>query len=93
MIDNQGTSYRKKNYFEAGLIVAKITHLPTQEKARLNDSNRPSEGGESPPAWKIWQIPVHVASVNAVNSKHGSRWTSQQLIPKREGPESPAGHR
>ena len=81
-IENQGTNYRE---IKKGLIVAKITDLPNQEEGCLDDADRTSDGGETPPTCKIWQIPTHVASVNAVGSRHGSEWTSQQFIPEGEG--------
>jgi hypothetical protein len=68
--------------------VAKITGLPTKDAERLDDANQPSGEGGSPSAWRIWQIPAQVASVNAVGARHGSEWTSRQLIPESMGSES-----
>ena len=39
---------------EKDLVVAKITDLPTTDAEHLDDANRPSGGGESPSAWRIW---------------------------------------
>ena len=73
-LENQGALFRE---LQKDLVVAKITDLPTKDAERLDDANQPSGEGESPSAWRIWQIPVQVASVNAVGARHGSEWTSR----------------
>jgi hypothetical protein len=75
-LKNQGTSYRE---VKVGLVLAKITRLPANQSSGVEQT---SDGGESPPAVRVWHIPAHVASVNTVGTKHGKEWTSQQLIPE-----------
>jgi hypothetical protein len=82
-LENQSTSFRE---VEEGMIVAKVTKLPVSGPP--GEVNQASGEGESPPALSIWHIPTHVASVNAVGTRHGKEWTSRPLIPEGEVNES-----
>ena len=75
-IENQSTSFRE---IKGGLVLAKITRLPADQSSGVEQT---SDGGESPPAVRVWHIPAHVASVNTVGTRHGKEWTSRQLIPE-----------
>jgi hypothetical protein len=69
-LENQSTSFKE---VKLGMVVAKITMLP-ERRAGMHleeDVNQSSDGGESPPALRKWHIPTHVASVNAVGTRHG----------------------
>jgi hypothetical protein len=75
--------------------VAKITDLPEDEADRGGEStaqstDSTSDGGENPPVMRVWQVPTQVASINAINTRHGKEWTSQPLIPAERATESPS---
>jgi len=81
-LENQGTSFRE---VEEGLVLAKITEIPAAESRGVKQA---SDGGETPPALRVWHIPTQVASANVVGNKHGKEWTSRQLIPEGEEDQS-----
>ncbi len=79
-LENQSTDFRE---IPEGMIVAKVTGLTTEKEERpQEDVNRTSDGGETPPVLRIWQIPTQVANTNAIGTRHGMEWTSRQLIPE-----------
>jgi hypothetical protein len=77
-LENQGVSFAE---VKEGLTVAKITDLPIpgDKEGRLKEGvNRASEGGESPPEVRIWHLPAHVVSANAVATRCGNEWISRK---------------
>jgi len=87
-LENQGVSYKE---IKEGLIVAKLTDLPSSDEDSPIDSTT-TGSGEKPPSTRIWQIACHTASANVGGARQGRQWTSRPLLPERVGSQSDAAH-